>query len=35
MRVIEPWVAEPLERFLAESAARVVLISTERGVGVE
>ena len=31
MRVIEPWVAEPLERFLAESAARVVLLTTSSG----
>ncbi len=31
MRVIEPWVAGPLERFLAESAARVVLLTTSSG----
>jgi hypothetical protein len=31
MRVIEPWVAEPLQRFLSESAARVVLLTTSSG----
>jgi hypothetical protein len=31
MRVIEPWVAEPLQRFLGESAARVVLLTTSSG----
>jgi len=31
MRVIEPWVAEPLQRFLAESSARVVLLTTSSG----
>lgn len=31
MRVIEPWVAEPLQRFLAESSARVVLLTTASG----
>jgi hypothetical protein len=31
MRVIEPWVAEPLQRFLAESSARLVLLTTSSG----
>lgn len=31
MRVIEPWVAEPLQAFLGESSARVVLLSTAAG----
>ncbi len=31
MRVIEPWVTEPLQRFLAESSARVVLLTTSSG----
>ena len=34
MRVIEPWVAEPLERFLAESPARAVLLTTSTGQAV-
>jgi len=31
MRVIEPFVAEPLKRFLAESSARLVLLTTSSG----
>ncbi|MBA2626984.1 MAG: roadblock/LC7 domain-containing protein [Gemmatimonadales bacterium] len=31
MRVLESWVAEPLERFLDESAARLVLVMTSSG----
>lgn len=31
MRAIEPWVQPPLERFLAESAARLVLLTTSSG----
>lgn len=31
MRAVEPWVAEPLERFLAESSARVALLTTSSG----
>ena len=31
MRALEPWVAGPLETFLAESAARVVLVMTSAG----
>jgi len=31
MRVIEPWVTEPLQRFLTESSARVVLLTTSSG----
>ena len=31
MRAIEPWVEGPLETFLAESAARVVLLMTSSG----
>lgn len=31
MRVIEPWVQTPLERFVAESSARVVLLMTSAG----
>lgn len=31
MRAIEPWVATPLESFLTESAARVVLLTTSAG----
>jgi len=31
MRVIEPWVAAPLEKFLAESSARLVLLTTSSG----
>ena len=31
MRALEPWVAGPLETFLAESAARVVLVMTAAG----
>ncbi|MEO6056318.1 MAG: hypothetical protein ABI860_08080 [Gemmatimonadales bacterium] len=31
MRALEPWVAEPLETFLAESAARLTLLMTSSG----
>lgn len=31
MRVIEPWVAEPLRTFVAESGARVALLTTSAG----
>ncbi|HET9294771.1 MAG TPA: roadblock/LC7 domain-containing protein [Gemmatimonadales bacterium] len=31
MRVIEPWVAEPLHRFLSESSARLALLMTASG----
>ncbi|HEX6091159.1 MAG TPA: hypothetical protein VFZ13_13450 [Gemmatimonadales bacterium] len=31
MRALEPWVAPPLETFLAESAARLVLLMTSSG----
>lgn len=31
MRSVEPWVVEPLETFLAESAARLVLLTTGAG----
>ena len=31
MRAIEPWVTEPLQRFLDESQARVVLVMTSSG----
>jgi Roadblock/LC7 domain len=31
MRSVEPWVTEPLERFLAESAARLTLLMTSAG----
>ncbi len=31
MRVIEPWVADPLQCFLAESSARLVLLTTSSG----
>ena len=31
MRALEPWVAGPVETFLAESAARVVLVMTSAG----
>ena len=31
MRTIEPWVTEPLERFLQESQARLVLLTTSSG----
>jgi predicted regulator of Ras-like GTPase activity (Roadblock/LC7/MglB family) len=31
MRVLEPWVAQPLTEFLRESAARVVLVMTSSG----
>lgn len=31
MRTLEPWVAAPLEQFLEESSARVVLITTASG----
>ncbi len=31
MRALEPWVAGPLERFLDESAARLVLLMTGSG----
>lgn len=31
MRAIEPWVEEPVRTFLAESAARVVLLMTSAG----
>jgi hypothetical protein len=31
MRVLETWVAPPLERFLDESAARLVLVMTSAG----
>lgn len=30
-RVIEPWVAEPLDRFVSESGARLVLLTTPSG----
>lgn len=31
MRVVEPWVAEPLQAFLDESAARLTLLTTSSG----
>ena len=31
MRTLEPWVAAPLETFLAESSARIVLLMTTSG----
>jgi hypothetical protein len=31
MRSVEPWVAQPLNEFLAESSARLVLIMTSSG----
>lgn len=31
MRTLEPWVGPPLDRFLAESEARVVLLMTAAG----
>lgn len=31
MRTLEPWVAAPLEMFLAESSARIVLLMTTSG----
>src|SRR5690606_16925898 len=31
MRTLEPWVAAPLEEFLAESSARLVLLMTSAG----
>ncbi|HEU4829561.1 MAG TPA: hypothetical protein VFT04_10215, partial [Gemmatimonadales bacterium] len=31
MRTLEPWVASPLETFLAESSARLVLLMTSSG----
>ncbi|MGE5926869.1 MAG: hypothetical protein ACM357_05920 [Gemmatimonadota bacterium] len=31
MRTLEPWVAGPLETFLAESSARIVLLMTSSG----
>ena len=31
MRALEPWVAPPLETFLAESSARLVLLMTSSG----
>ena len=31
MRTVEPWVAEPLERFLGESSARLTLLMTSAG----
>ena len=31
MRALEPWVAGPLETFLSESAARIVLVMTAAG----
>ncbi len=31
MRAVEPWVMEPLERFLAESSARLTLLMTASG----
>ncbi len=31
MRAIEPWVGQPLNRFVEESAARVVLLMTSSG----
>lgn len=31
MRTLEPWVAPPLETFLAESSARLVLLMTSAG----
>jgi len=31
MRALEPWVAGPLEEFLAESSARLVLLMTSAG----
>ena len=33
MRALEPWVVEPLETFLAESAARLTLLMTTLGPG--
>ena len=31
MRALEPWVVQPLETFLAESAARLTLLMTSSG----
>jgi predicted regulator of Ras-like GTPase activity (Roadblock/LC7/MglB family) len=31
MRAVEPWVTEPLERFLVESSARLALLTTSSG----
>jgi hypothetical protein len=31
MRVLEPWVAAPLETFIAESSARLILLMTSSG----
>jgi len=31
MRAVEPWVTGPLDRFLVESSARVVLVTTSSG----
>ena len=31
MRSVEPWVVEPLDRFLAESSARLTLLMTSSG----
>jgi predicted regulator of Ras-like GTPase activity (Roadblock/LC7/MglB family) len=31
MRSVEPWVTDPLERFLAESSARLTLLMTSAG----
>lgn len=31
MKTLEPWVSEPLERFLQESGARLVLLTTASG----
>ena len=31
MRAVEPWVMEPLERFLGESSARLTLLMTSSG----
>ena len=31
MRSVEPWVADPLDRFLVESSARLALLMTASG----
>ena len=31
MRVLEPWVAAPLQTFIAESSARLILLMTTSG----
>ena len=31
MRALEPWVVEPLQTFLAESSARLILLMTTSG----